>query len=149
MPSTIQLAGLVAERALVDVLASRIEPTGSARTNSRRGDCFGEAARQAGHGAGAAAAEHDRVELPTSSICCQISGPVPCSCARRVVRVAELVDEVRARRFAARGARPCPGSTRGGPWPRPSASAPPRAPIALRLKIFSRLILSGTTSTSL
>ncbi len=103
MPSTIQLADLVDSVPSLMYWA-RIDPTGSARISSTFGAALREMARQAGHRAGRAAAEHDRVELAFHLRQDFRAGAL--FVRARIVRIAELVDEIRAGRFARDVVRP-------------------------------------------
>ncbi|KAG1437302.1 hypothetical protein G6F56_013173 [Rhizopus delemar] len=87
-------ARLVVEVALIDVLGQdRADRIGQHQFGLRRQ--LGERARQAGHGAGAAAAEHDGVQIAAHLLEDLRAGAE--FVRGRVVRVAELVDEVGAR----------------------------------------------------
>ena len=97
MPSTIQLADFC-ESVPSLMYCARIEPTGSARINSVVRRHAREIARQAGHGAGRSAAEHDRIHAAVHLL--EDLRARRRFMRRRIVGIAELVDEIRARRFA-------------------------------------------------
>ena len=83
------------ERAFVDVFGEdRADRVGEDQFDVRRG--FREAARQAGHGAGAAAAENDRVQTAGIGHLPQDLRPGAVLVRRDIVGVAELIDEVGA-----------------------------------------------------
>ena len=97
MPSTIQLADL-SERMPSLMYSARIDPTGSARMNSVSGECSAKYCERP-----VIVPDDPQPNTMAStrpSICSRISGPVVCLWAKRIVGVAELVDEVGARRFA-------------------------------------------------